>query len=139
MKYIKSVLWRVAKCLSYIEEARCLKVKRSGALYSAHTIHLWVSYDAQNEQLLLPYKYQSFKATGYNTVSINKSSIQMLYILPTKSTYVMILTNVTAIFLYVRETKNMHLCLINLFQLNYPLHVSNKQVHHQEVISVQRM
>ena len=26
-KYIKSVLWRVAKCLSYIEEARCLKVK----------------------------------------------------------------------------------------------------------------
>jgi hypothetical protein len=24
---MKSVLWRVAKCLSYIEEARCLKVK----------------------------------------------------------------------------------------------------------------
>ena len=24
----KSVLWRVAKCLSYIEDARCLKVKR---------------------------------------------------------------------------------------------------------------
>jgi len=29
IKYIKSVLWRVAKCLSYIEEARCLKVKRT--------------------------------------------------------------------------------------------------------------
>ena len=28
IKYIKSVLWRVAKCLSYIEEARCLKVKQ---------------------------------------------------------------------------------------------------------------
>ena len=27
IKYIKSVLWSVAKCLSYIEEARCLKVK----------------------------------------------------------------------------------------------------------------
>jgi len=27
IKYIKSVLWRVAKCLSYKEEARCLKVK----------------------------------------------------------------------------------------------------------------
>ena len=27
IKYIKSVLWRVAKCLSYIEEARCLKFK----------------------------------------------------------------------------------------------------------------
>ena len=26
IKYIKSILWRVAKCLSYIEEARCLKV-----------------------------------------------------------------------------------------------------------------
>jgi len=30
IKYIKSVLWRVAKCLSYIEEARCLKVKIYG-------------------------------------------------------------------------------------------------------------
>ena len=29
IKYIKSVLWRIAKCLSYIEEARCLKVKRT--------------------------------------------------------------------------------------------------------------
>ena len=27
IKYIKSVLWRVAKRLSYIEDARCLKVK----------------------------------------------------------------------------------------------------------------
>ena len=26
IKYIKSVLWRVAKRLSYIEEAQCLKV-----------------------------------------------------------------------------------------------------------------
>jgi len=25
-KYIKSLLWRVAKLLSYIEDARCLKV-----------------------------------------------------------------------------------------------------------------
>ena len=30
IKYIKSVLWRVAKCLSFIEEARCLKVKLLG-------------------------------------------------------------------------------------------------------------
>ena len=27
IKYIKSVLWKIAKCLSYIEEARSLKVK----------------------------------------------------------------------------------------------------------------
>ena len=29
IKYIKSVLWRVAKRLSYKQEARCLKVKDS--------------------------------------------------------------------------------------------------------------
>ena len=28
IKYIKSVLWRVAKLLSYIEDARCLKVNQ---------------------------------------------------------------------------------------------------------------
>jgi len=27
IKYMKSVLWRVAKHLSYIEDARCLKIK----------------------------------------------------------------------------------------------------------------
>ena len=27
IKYIESVLWRVAKRLSYVEDARCLKVK----------------------------------------------------------------------------------------------------------------
>ena len=25
IKYIKSIIWRVAKCLSYIQDARCLK------------------------------------------------------------------------------------------------------------------
>ena len=33
IKYIKSVLWRVAKRLSYIEDARCLKVKCSLIFY----------------------------------------------------------------------------------------------------------
>jgi len=33
IKYIKSVLWRVAKRLSYIEEARCLKVKGRQKIY----------------------------------------------------------------------------------------------------------
>jgi len=28
IKYTKSILWSVAKCLSYIEEARCLKVNK---------------------------------------------------------------------------------------------------------------
>ena len=29
IKYIKSILWRVAKCLSYIEKAQCLMVKEA--------------------------------------------------------------------------------------------------------------
>ena len=39
-------------------------------------------------------------------------------------------------YIYVRKTNRMQLYVISLFQLNYPLRVSNKQVHHQEVISV---
>ena len=34
IKYIKSVLWRVAKRLSYEEDARCLKVK--GTVYCVY-------------------------------------------------------------------------------------------------------
>ena len=34
IKYIKSVLWRVAKRLSYIEDARCLKVNTSVRIYN---------------------------------------------------------------------------------------------------------
>jgi len=37
IKYIKSVLWTVAKRLSYIEEARCLKVN----LFLRTTTHSW--------------------------------------------------------------------------------------------------
>ena len=33
MKYIKSVLWRVAKRLSHIEDAWCLKVKFTVTVY----------------------------------------------------------------------------------------------------------
>ena len=52
IKYIKSVLWRVAKCLSYIEDARCLTVSRMqpaghklllprGVLCIAMLLHCW--------------------------------------------------------------------------------------------------
>ena len=40
IKYIKSVLWRVAKCLSYIEEARCLKVNAAGFKLYMQTVAL---------------------------------------------------------------------------------------------------
>ena len=35
IKYIKSVLWRIAKRLSYIEDARCLKVNTLRPQYTA--------------------------------------------------------------------------------------------------------
>ena len=43
IKYIKSVLWREVKCLSYIEEARCLK-------FNQHpTSHVIISYFIVND------------------------------------------------------------------------------------------
>jgi len=38
IKYIKSVLWRVVKLLSYIEDARCLKVNRDLDTKSSHLV-----------------------------------------------------------------------------------------------------
>jgi len=35
IKYIKSVFWRVAKRLTYIEDALCLKVKRNFSFLSS--------------------------------------------------------------------------------------------------------
>ena len=42
------------------------------------------------------------------------------------------------IMIHIREKnqKDAHFFLINLFQLNYPLYISNKKVHYQEIISV---
>jgi len=40
------------------------------------------------------------------------------------------------IHIYMKKTNKMHLYLINLVQLNFHLHVSNQQVHHQEAVSV---
>ena len=39
IKYIKSVLWKVAKRLSYIEDARCLKIKIRCWSQSKATLH----------------------------------------------------------------------------------------------------
>ena len=35
IKYVKSVLWSVAKCLSYIQDARCLKVNGQDCLFKS--------------------------------------------------------------------------------------------------------
>ena len=39
IKYTKSVLWRLAERLSYIEDARCLKVKQIGL--EVHSSYIW--------------------------------------------------------------------------------------------------
>ena len=41
IKYIKSVLWRVAKRLSYIEDEMCLKVKNSDNFFFTFFTVLW--------------------------------------------------------------------------------------------------
>ena len=46
IKYIKSVLWRVAKRLSYIEDAPCLKVKGSEYLFHHCTLYYTVDTNA---------------------------------------------------------------------------------------------
>ena len=40
IKYIKSVLWRAAKRLSYIEDARCLQVKCLGRIFRVQQEHI---------------------------------------------------------------------------------------------------
>jgi hypothetical protein len=40
--------------------------------------------------------------------------------------------------MYVRITNKLHLYLIYLLWLNYPLLISNKQAYYQEIISVQK-
>jgi len=47
-----------------------------------------------------------------------------------------LVTKHSIFYAYVRKTNKMNLHLTNFFPINFPLHVSNKQVHHQEVITV---
>ena len=46
IKYIKSILWRVVKCLSYIQDARCLKIKTYGHLQHVELsyVHQFINY-----------------------------------------------------------------------------------------------
>ena len=55
IKYIRSVLWRVVRCLSYIEEARCLKVKKGWRYTSTPRIRLHV---VDRDTLILFYLLQ---------------------------------------------------------------------------------
>ena len=58
IKYIKSVLWRVGKRLSYIEDARCLMVK---AVEQIQNEQIWVS-------------------SAYNAITANVFLVKHLYV-----------------------------------------------------------
>jgi len=64
IKYIKSVLWRVSKCLSYIEEARCLKVK---AIRVGNTCYL----------SFLLFQFEIFNSTLSSHIKTYQDSTQM--------------------------------------------------------------
>ena len=52
IKYIKSILWRVAKCLSYIEEAQCLKVNLAGYENSVNNSY-WFAECTEGHYMML--------------------------------------------------------------------------------------
>ena len=83
IKYIKSVLWRVVKCLSYIEEVRCLKVKQSISIHriteqypTTFHFHLIMNkqyaYDGAYNLLYDPVFYEH--RIDFFTYQLNKSS-----------------------------------------------------------------
>ena len=64
IKYIKSVLWKAAKRLSYREEARCLKVNTPQAKFKSskccagccHANVVWVEWSKFSDKMISPYK-----------------------------------------------------------------------------------
>jgi len=73
IKYIKSVLWRVAKPLSYIEEARCLKVNDTSHLQPINHKNQSVScYTLVNRMLTLGYLHVTFPWMGKSHLAISE-------------------------------------------------------------------
>ena len=62
IKYIKSILWRVAKRLSYIEDARCLKVKVAGSVdITSQDFHIRVQIGKANAATDMDRKWRHSK------------------------------------------------------------------------------
>ena len=68
IKYIKNVLWRVAKRLSYIEDARCLEVK----LLSDYTSQRWLNDKTDVPKLYSPH---------------NKFSVHFVFVCPNRANF----------------------------------------------------
>ena len=72
IKYIKSVIWRVVKRLSYIQDALCLKVKNE--LFSVTGLRFWgnnVTYKLQKKGF-----YHWISHNGQNLSEINENCLK---------------------------------------------------------------
>ena len=69
IKYIKSVLWRAVKRLSYIEDARCLKVKCTTVIRKGT---FGIEEIEPHKKKTLP-QYTNIVLTAVATVHIGKS------------------------------------------------------------------
>jgi len=61
IKYIKSVLWRVAKRLSYIEDARCLKVKYISGVHVVLQYDRFHTHIQEKEQLFVFLEHAAYQ------------------------------------------------------------------------------
>jgi len=75
IKYIKSVLWRVAKCLSYIEEARCLKVNTASVIV---TLCKWLSGMQVQQELPDLHTGRPLTESDYTRRCINTIDLLMM-------------------------------------------------------------
>jgi len=81
IKYIKSFLWRVAKCLSYIEEARCLKVKQEREYHLTDAVFRYLVQCIWRE-LLFPLHAHRQYGNLYNAHNIGHPKSDSLYLVP---------------------------------------------------------
>jgi len=69
VKYIKSVLWRVAKHLSYIQDAQCLKVKQNvGTECSDMKVECFLGVRMEQLHRVFEYRYLGSPDTIVNCV-----------------------------------------------------------------------
>ena len=76
IKYIKSVLWRLAKCLSYIAEARCLKVNVNNIQWTVLWMDLLgMNFGMNGRNMLVMKCGPQCKCMKYVTIQIGVSLI----------------------------------------------------------------
>ena len=107
IKYIKSVLWRVAKRLSYIEDARCLKVNyREWANFTSI-----ISWNVQSSFTIHKYTYCTALQTG-NTSQYCRNNVNIV----TETQLIHMTTGLFAIIVHIR-TYIFYFLLVNMMKI----------------------